>query len=293
MRKIKKYSRPSILIDKFINLLIQNGKKSKSKKLFANCSAYTDKLLKKNYLKSMVEKNKKSRTMANLSTLPSPVNKKKSGNKIYQQSNNIKKFFPSIENLLKIKNLKPSKKALSFHYRKNNFQLKRKKVEVMKRYREGFPSIDQKTKQEKNVDLKSEKNRQRGGITKKFLFLNPQMVPFEKVRYTAILFFQKSIKKVSPLLYLQKLRKGGRTKYIPRALSKEKGMCVAIKWVIDSSKKRENTSSRYIYNVAKISQLISNELCHCFLEQGPSWQKKEELHKLGGANKAFIRYNWW
>lgn len=250
MRKIKKSTGVLNLTDKFINLLIQNGKKSKSKKLLANCCAYTNKLLKKNFL-----------TFASFDT-----EKKKGKKLIIPNSLENPKFnddsIPFGENRQKKNKVDLRKTGLLLPQNKKQKKILKKKQESKKEEQNGPSSPEKKLGKERQ-------------------FQSP------------ILFFKKSIKKVCPLLSLQKIRKGRRTSYIPRALSENKGMSVAIKWVIHSSKKREYKFSRSIRNVPKISQLISNELGDCFLEQGITWQKKEDLHKLGAANKASIRFNWW
>ena len=41
------------------------------------------------------------------------------------------------------------------------------------------------------------------------------------------------------------------------------------------------------------SQCLADEIFDAFLKQGYARQKRDELHRLAEANRAYIRYRWW
>lgn len=98
-----------------------------------------------------------------------------------------------------------------------------------------------------------------------------------------LLIFERALRNVSPRVQVKAKRVGGATYQVPILLNKYKATLLAIKWIIEFSKKRTGKS---------ISIKIANELIEAAKGTGNSIKKKEETHKIAESNKAYaqIRY---
>lgn len=98
-----------------------------------------------------------------------------------------------------------------------------------------------------------------------------------------LLLFEKALRNVSPRVQVKAKRIGGATYQVPILLNKYKATLLALKWIIEFSKKRTGKN---------ISIKIANELIEAAKGGGNSIKKKEETHKMAESNKAYaqIRY---
>jgi len=97
----------------------------------------------------------------------------------------------------------------------------------------------------------------------------------------------RALKNVMPSVEVRKVRVAGATYLVPAILSKKKQENLAVRWLIESARKRQNTS-RY-----ELAKCLSDELFDAIQGQGLARQKRDELHKVAEANRAYIRYKWW
>lgn len=95
-----------------------------------------------------------------------------------------------------------------------------------------------------------------------------------------VLIFEKAVRNVSPRVQVKAKRLGGATYQVPVLLNKYKATLLAIKWIIECSKKRTGKS---------ISIKIANELIDAAKGSSNSIKKKEETHKIAEANKAYAQ----
>lgn len=97
----------------------------------------------------------------------------------------------------------------------------------------------------------------------------------------------KSIDKIRPLLDLQKVRRKGRTFYIPYEIKEEKARIQAMKWYKEGS--RKNSKGK--------NQSIGQALASLFVESmkggGYCKKKQKEHHSLAIKNKSSTRFRWW
>lgn len=97
----------------------------------------------------------------------------------------------------------------------------------------------------------------------------------------------RALKNVMPSVEVRKVRVAGATYLVPAILSKKKQENLAVRWLIESARKRQNTS-RY-----ELAKCLSDELFDAIQGQGLARQKRDELHRVAEANRAYIRYKWW
>ncbi len=95
--------------------------------------------------------------------------------------------------------------------------------------------------------------------------------------------FEKAIDNVKPLLEVKSRRVGGATYQVPVEVRDQRRQTLALRWLIDSSRKR---------NERTMDERLANELFEAANERGNAFKKKEDIHKMAEANKAFAHYRW-
>ncbi len=95
--------------------------------------------------------------------------------------------------------------------------------------------------------------------------------------------FEKAIENVKPLLEVKSRRVGGATYQVPVEVRPVRRQTLALRWIVDASRKR---------NERTMVDRLANELFEAANERGSSFKKKEDIHKMAEANKAFAHYRW-
>ena len=94
---------------------------------------------------------------------------------------------------------------------------------------------------------------------------------------------EQAIKNVAPLLMVKSRRVGGATYQVPTEVAEEKGRALAMKWLITSSRARSGKS---------MEEKLAAELVDAVNGRGAAIKKREDIHKMAEANKAFAHYRW-
>mgnify|MGYP003957135987 CR=1 FL=1 len=95
--------------------------------------------------------------------------------------------------------------------------------------------------------------------------------------------FERAIENVKPLLEVKSRRVGGATYQVPVEVRPVRRQTLALRWIVDISRKRNERTS---------VERLANELFEAAAERGNSFKKKEDMHKMAEANKAFAHYRW-
>jgi small subunit ribosomal protein S7 len=88
----------------------------------------------------------------------------------------------------------------------------------------------------------------------------------------------KAINNTTPVIEIKAKRVGGATYQIPIDVKKERGNSLALKFIIKSARKRPGKN---------MINKLENEILDAYNNTGNSVKKKEEIHKMAEANKAF------
>ena len=94
---------------------------------------------------------------------------------------------------------------------------------------------------------------------------------------------EQAIKNVAPLLMVKSRRVGGATYQVPTEVGEDQGRALAIKWLITSTRARSGKSMK---------EKLAGELVDAVNGRGAAIKKREDLHKMAEANKAFAHYRW-
>ena len=95
--------------------------------------------------------------------------------------------------------------------------------------------------------------------------------------------FEKAIENVKPLLEVKSRRVGGATYQVPVEVRAVRRQTLALRWLVDAARKR---------NERTMVERLANELFEAANERGASFKKKEDMHRMAEANKAFAHYRW-
>ncbi len=95
--------------------------------------------------------------------------------------------------------------------------------------------------------------------------------------------FQKALDNVRPLVEVRSRRVGGATYQVPVEVRPERQQSLSIRWLLEATRKR---------NERTMVERLANELIDAANDRGAAFKKKEDVHKMAEANKAFAHYRW-
>ena len=95
--------------------------------------------------------------------------------------------------------------------------------------------------------------------------------------------FKNALNNVKPGIEVRSRRVGGATYQVPVEIRSERAQALAIRWIVDASRKRNEKS---------IIERLANEFADAHEKKGISIKKKEDTHKMAEANRAFAHYRW-
>jgi small subunit ribosomal protein S7 len=93
--------------------------------------------------------------------------------------------------------------------------------------------------------------------------------------------FKKALSNITPAVEVRSRRVGGATFQIPSEIRPERKTSMGIKWMILYSRKRNEKS---------MSAKLAGEIIAAAKEEGAAFKKKEDVHKMAEANKAFSHF---
>jgi small subunit ribosomal protein S7 len=93
----------------------------------------------------------------------------------------------------------------------------------------------------------------------------------------------KALENVQPRVEVKSRRVGGATYQVPVEVRPSRRMALAMRWLIDASRKR---------NERTMASKLAGELLDAFESRGSAVKKREDTHRMAEANKAFSHYRW-
>ena len=94
---------------------------------------------------------------------------------------------------------------------------------------------------------------------------------------------EQALKNIIPVLEVKPRRVGGATYQVPIEVRPDRGLALAIRWLMKSSRTRNGRS---------LAERMAAELSDAAKGQGASVKKREDTHKMAEANRAFAHYKW-
>lgn len=95
--------------------------------------------------------------------------------------------------------------------------------------------------------------------------------------------FRQALENIMPALEVKARRVGGATYQVPMEVRPERRQALALRWLVHFSRVR---------NERTMKERLAAELMDAVNGVGNTFKKKEEMHRMAEANKAFAHYRW-
>ena len=104
---------------------------------------------------------------------------------------------------------------------------------------------------------------------------NPQTSPLE--------ILQRAVDNAKPRIETKARRVGGATYLVPLEIPPDRQHALAVRWLVDFADARKGTPMK---------QALASEIMDAYQGQGNAIRKRDEVHKMAQANKAFAHFRW-
>jgi len=105
----------------------------------------------------------------------------------------------------------------------------------------------------------------------------------ERTANDPVITLKKAVENVRPLLEVKSRRVGGATYQVPVEVRPQRGTTLALRWMVNFSRQRREHS---------MAERLTGEIMDASGGQGSSVKRREDMHKMAEANKAFAHYRW-
>ena len=113
------------------------------------------------------------------------------------------------------------------------------------------------------------------GAFDKIVEKNPQSNPLE--------ILQRAVDNAKPRIETKARRVGGATYQVPLEISVDRQLSLAVRWLVDFADSRKGTPMK---------EALAAEIMEAYQGQGNAIRKRDEVHKMAQANKAFAHFRW-
>jgi len=105
----------------------------------------------------------------------------------------------------------------------------------------------------------------------------------KKLNVDAMTAFNQILENLMPLLETKARRVGGSNYQVPMEVRPALRQTLAIRWLVENARKR---------NEKTMEEKLAGEMIDAYNQTGGAFKKKEEMHRMADANKAFAHYKW-
>ncbi len=105
----------------------------------------------------------------------------------------------------------------------------------------------------------------------------------QQVSKDAVTALEQAVKNATPLLAVKPRRVGGATYQVPIEVPPERGLFLAIRWLLKSARDRKGKS---------MTERLAAELADAWRGEGTTIKRREDTHRMAEANRAFAHYRW-
>ena len=105
----------------------------------------------------------------------------------------------------------------------------------------------------------------------------------EKKQMNAVDVLEGALDKVRPSVEVKSRRVGGATYQVPVEVRPVRQNALAMRWLIDAARNRNEKS---------MAQRLANEFIDALEERGAAVKKRDDMHRMAEANRAFAHFRW-
>ena len=130
-----------------------------------------------------------------------------------------------------------------------------------------------------NMVMKSGKK----SVAEKIVYAAMDVISEKGGEANALELVEKALGNVSPAVEVKSRRVGGATYQVPVEVRASRRMALAMRWLIEAARKRGENS---------MPRKLAAELIEASENRGGAIRKREDIHRMADANKAFAHYRW-
>jgi len=105
----------------------------------------------------------------------------------------------------------------------------------------------------------------------------------ERTREEPLKVFHRALENCQPMVEVKSRRVGGANYQVPVEVRNERRVSLAMRWLADYARERSGKNMR---------EKLANELIEASHQRGNAVKKRDDVHRMAEANKAFSHYRW-
>ena len=105
----------------------------------------------------------------------------------------------------------------------------------------------------------------------------------EKTGEEPMAVYEKALENIKPALEVKSRRVGGATYQVPMEIRETRREALAMRWIIEAARNRSGHG---------MADTLAAELLDAYNNTGSAYKKREDVHKMAEANRAFAHYRW-
>lgn len=94
---------------------------------------------------------------------------------------------------------------------------------------------------------------------------------------------QIAVHNIKPLIEVRSRRVGGANYQVPMEISRERQLTLALRWLVEAAREKK---------ARPMHTRLGDEICDAYKKQGVAIKRRENVHKMAEANKAFSHFAW-
>ena len=95
--------------------------------------------------------------------------------------------------------------------------------------------------------------------------------------------FEAALKNTTPMMEVRSRRVGGANYQVPREVRPERRLALSMKWIVDAARSKKGKP---------MHEKLADEIIAASKNEGEAIKKRETMHKMAEANKAFAHFAW-
>lgn len=105
----------------------------------------------------------------------------------------------------------------------------------------------------------------------------------EKMNQDPLAVFHQALENVKPVIETRSRRVGGATYQVPVEIHPDRQIGLAMKWIVGFARNRKGRP---------MEEKLAEEIMDAYYNRGASVKKRDEVHRMAEANRAFAHYRW-
>ncbi len=120
-------------------------------------------------------------------------------------------------------------------------------------------------------------------IVSEWIFYEAMKIIEEKMKKPALEVLEKAVENVKPVLEVRPRRVGGATYQVPVEVPPHRQLSLAVRWIINAARSKKGKP---------MCEKLAQEIMDAYKGEGAAVKKKEDVHRMAEANRAFAHYRW-